>query len=521
MTNELPSDPKAATKKIVVDMVADAPVGGLSTAGEPTLPESDARETPSAVAINAPPVLVVVWCPDEPFRVGEALMPAARRQRLLIGRGEARSGDPSPRGVFSRVEGGGIRVGLPLGIPRLSRLQATIEVLDDGTLAVENLGQCRLFHNGEERASARVAPSDFVQFGQQLLLLCTPRNRVVWGPSFPYPAHRFGVADAFGIVGETAAMWQLRRQLGFVAARDGHVLVRGESGTGKELVARAIHALSPRRERRMISRNAATIPEGLVDAELFGTARNYPNAGSPERGGIIGEAHGSTLFLDEFAELSTVLQSHLLRVLDAGEYQRLGDPLVRTSDFRLIAATNRPDGAIKEDVGARFAFNLRLPSLNDRLEDIPFLVLHLLRMMTRDDGALRERLFPEGDTSRVPRVSFAFMRELMSRKYRTNVRELEQILWASIEAMDKELEMPPGFDAPPAPRAGRADVPRAEGDIARESPGRADIEHAIASCNGNLELVWKKLGLRNRYVLRRLIAKHGIVVRRRAGKHDA
>src|SRR5262249_4513267 len=151
----------------------------------------------------------------------------------------------------------------------------------------------------------------------------------------------FGAPDPHGILGESPAAWALREHLSLAAHSGQHILLLGQSGTGKELAARAIHALSPRRDKPFIARNAATFPEGLVDAELFGTAKGYPNAGSPERPGLIAEADGGTLFLDEIGELPAHLSSHLLRVLDrGGEYQRLGESRVRRSDLRVVAATN-------------------------------------------------------------------------------------------------------------------------------------------------------------------------------------
>src|SRR5262249_8174942 len=148
-----------------------------------------------------------------------------------------------------------------------------------------------------------------------------------WMPEvrLPGPADPFGMGDRFGIVGESAAAWHLRAAIAFVAAQSAHVLITGASGTGKELVARAIHAASERAARPMVARSAGTFPETLVDAELFGSARGYPNAGMPERTGLFGEADGSTLFFDEIGEVPESLQSHLLRVLDSGEYHRLGE----------------------------------------------------------------------------------------------------------------------------------------------------------------------------------------------------
>ena len=130
-----------------------------------------------------------------------------------------------------------------------------------------------------------------------------------------------------------------------------------------------------------MSRNgSATLPAGLIDAELFGNVANYPNAGMAERPGLIGEADGSTLFLDEIGELPDALQTHLLRVLDdGGEYQRLGDARRRHADLRLIAATNRPVRQLKHDLAARLRLRVHLPGLNERPEDVPLLARFLLQ----------------------------------------------------------------------------------------------------------------------------------------------
>ena len=119
----------------------------------------------------------------------------------------------------------------------------------------------------------------------------------------------------------------------------------------------------------MISRNAASFPETLIDAELFGNARNYPNPGMPERPGL----------------------------LDSGEYQRLGESRPRKADFRLVAATNRPDSYLKEDVLARLRIRVEVPDLNARREDIPLVARHLLRRIARNDPELARRYFPDGD----------------------------------------------------------------------------------------------------------------------------
>src|SRR6185436_8690780 len=141
-------------------------------------------------------------------------------------------------------------------------------------------------------------------------LFCVRRRAWVHSLGSRAPSMPFGTADPHGMVGESPVAWEFRRQIAFVAPRPDHVLIVGESGTGKELAARAVHALSPRNASAFVARNAATFPEGLVDAELFGHAKNYPNAGMPERPGLIAGAASATLFLDEIAELSPTLQTH-------------------------------------------------------------------------------------------------------------------------------------------------------------------------------------------------------------------
>ena len=253
----------------------------------------------------------------------------------------------------------------------------------------------------------------------------------------------------------------------------------------------------------MVSRNAATLPESLIDAELFGNPRGYPNPGIPDRPGLIGEAHGSTLFLDELAELPESAQAHLLRVLDAGEYQRLGEAHVRVSDFRLIAATNRELALLKPDLLARLPLRIAVPDLHARREDIPLLVRHALRRIGERGDAAALALFPGRDPRGEPHVPLPWITGLMHHRFHTNVREIEMMIFEALEAPEVVAKWggEPSEGPPPATFKG---------------PATAEaIKQCLDANNGSIERTWRALGLSSRFSLLRLIKKYGLEVRRR------
>ena len=428
----------------------------------------------------------------------------------------------------------------PLGAQRISRVQFLLRARENGSIGIEvnNVGRCALLHNGNKVSSALVQPGDTLQLANEVLFLCVDgaASTMSVASSTRSDARPFGEADDDGIVGESAAMSKLREEVAFLAPRAEHALILGASGTGKELVARALHRRSPRGARPLVSRNAATLPEGLIAAELYGNVKNFPNPGMSDRIGLIGEADGSTLFLDEFAELPASMQAQLLRVLDQGEYQRIGETQTRRSDFRLIAATNRPIGALRSDVAARLTFRIEVPGLNARREDIPLLVRHLLRTIANDDPTVIERAFGSGESEGLQAIPCSFMRHVVQHHYVTNVRELKVRLWQALISKATGSSLIDGFrrsppddipewpafrrSSPPAARRkGAADRPR-NAPQARprnpSTPGPAEIQACLDRHNGVQELAWRELGLSSRHALARLIAKHGLEVRRRS-----
>jgi two-component system response regulator HydG len=204
------------------------------------------------------------------------------------------------------------------------------------------------------------------------------------------------------------------------------VLIEGESGTGKELVARAIHRLSPRRDRRFSAVNAAALTDELVEAELFGHSRGAFTGAVAPRAGLFEDAHGGSLFLDEVSELSARAQAKLLRVLQEREIRRVGENTARAVDVRIIAATNRPlseaarAGAFRGDLLFRLAVvTLRLPPLRERIEDVPILAQASWRQLAADTGK-RTLLGPDA------------VARLCRHRWPGNVRELQNAMAALI-----------------------------------------------------------------------------------------
>jgi transcriptional regulator with GAF, ATPase, and Fis domain len=241
-----------------------------------------------------------------------------------------------------------------------------------------------------------------------------------------------------------------------------------------------------------------------------------------ERPGLVGEANESTLFLDEIAELPRASQAHLLRVLDKGEYHRLGEGVARASNFRLIVATNRDPSVLKHDLLARLTFRVAAPDLDQRREDIVLLARHLLRAAVQKGDDMARALFPGGDGGGEPALGFRLVRDLVARSYDTNVRELEAAIWRSFSApatsgdlaagaVARSTPPPPSRD-PDGPACSFCKPPVAEADHSSE---RERIQKCLDEHNGVLELAWRALGMKNRFMLTRAIKRYGLEVRKR------
>jgi len=444
------------------------------------------------------PGLGIAWCLAEPGRIGEVAV--VHEGTRVLGRGTGAAN------LFFREDRPG-RLGQtrPFAGRLMSRRQLEVTRRGDA-LEIHNVGSRGMRINGQKADAGTLTPGDILEIDKQLVLVA-----VSIPDAWPETAetHPFGEADPAGIVGEGSATWELREQLSFLARQADPVLITGESGSGKELAARALHLLSSRSNGPFVARNSATLPEGLVDAELFGNAANYPNAGLPERPGIIGSASGGTLFLDEIGEMPVGVQAHLLRVLDDGEYQRLGDAKSRRADLRFVAATNRNPSVLKHDVLSRLTLRLELPGLTDRISDIPLIARHLLREAARDP-AVRDQFF-DGPNAR---ISPDLMVALLRHRWTTHVRQLKRILWISVRS------------SPGKGLALTEDVRQALGEktsliksqdnrqkFAKAHPvglDAATVQSALDAANGNVTNAAQALGLPSRYALYRLIRKFGL-----------
>jgi transcriptional regulator with PAS, ATPase and Fis domain len=301
--------------------------------------------------------------------------------------------------------------------------------------------------------------------------------------SWPTPApSRERPASMRGVVGSSNALLDVFAVVDRVADTDCTVLITGESGTGKELVARGVHAQSPRRDGPFVAVNCGAIPEALLESELFGHARGAFTGAHAAKAGRIGVAEKGTLFLDEIGELSLALQVKLLRVLQSREYSPVGDTRVLKADVRVVAATNIDlekavaEGKFRQDLYYRLnVIMLHVPELKRRPSDIPELVEHFMAQAREKTGR------------QIMQISRAAMQLLSDYAWPGNVRELENTIERAmllcagerIEPSDLPVRVrglgAPGRNSPKLPESGidlRAAVESYENDLIRQALDR-------------------------------------------------
>jgi two-component system, NtrC family, nitrogen regulation response regulator NtrX len=251
-------------------------------------------------------------------------------------------------------------------------------------------------------------------------LLLTVRNALAHAELVGENARlRRAAEDRYAMVGESPALQTVRELIDKVGPTSARVLITGENGTGKELVARAIHAASPRRDRPLVEVNCAAIPSELIESELFGHMKGSFTGAFADRAGKFEQADGGTLFLDEVGDMSLSAQAKLLRVLQEGVVSRIGGAKPIQVDVRVLAATNKDleieiaESRFREDLLYRLnVVPIEVPPLRDRLEDVPELVAHFAEQLGAGAGVPGKRFGEEA------------VRRLQTRPWPGNIREL-------------------------------------------------------------------------------------------------
>jgi DNA-binding NtrC family response regulator len=239
-----------------------------------------------------------------------------------------------------------------------------------------------------------------------------------------------------GIIGTSKRMMEVYDFIDKTSKINVNVLIQGQSGTGKELVARALHFSSDRKDHPFVAINCSAIPENLLESELFGHTKGAFTGATENQKGVFEQANNGTLFLDEIAEMPYQLQAKLLRVLENWEFKPIGSDKIKTVDIRLISATNQniqemiANKLFREDLFYRIStISLNLPTLNDRISDIPALTNHILKNISRKFGK-EIKIAPDAITL------------LTKHKYKGNVRELENILeQGAVSATNSRIEI--------------------------------------------------------------------------------
>jgi len=279
-------------------------------------------------------------------------------------------------------------------------------------------------------------------------------------------------AASGGIIGSSAALHATLDRVARVAASDATVLVTGETGTGKELIARAIHVASPRSRRALIKVNCAALPEGLIASELFGHERGAFTGATERRRGRFELANGGTIFLDEVGELPPATQVALLRVLQEGEFERVGGNETLKTDARVVAATNRDleqavrEGKFRNDLLFRLnVFPISVPPLRERSEDVPILAEYYVSQYARRLGKRVRGLDPKA------------LALLTSYGWPGNVRELQNILERAVILCRGELLRDVDLELPSL---------KAERPAISDASERTRIEEALRASRGRV-----------------------------------
>jgi two-component system, NtrC family, response regulator AtoC len=318
------------------------------------------------------------------------------------------------------------------------------------------------------------------------------------------------------LLGESEPMVRLRDLLRRVAEGTSTTLVRGETGTGKELVARAVHAQSPRRDRPFVKIDCASLPDNLLESELFGYEKGAFTGAVARKPGRVELAEGGTLFLDEIGEISPALQAKLLRLIQDREFERLGSRVTQRIDTRFVLATHRDletmieNGSFREDLFHRInVVTLWLPPLRARRDDVPLLAREFVARFCAAAGKPRFEIAAEA------------LRALRSQRWPGNVRQLENLMERLVVLSDgptleltdveRELAPKPQFRTQHTETRGSLDEPEVPGELAEavRRAERAALLAALERTGGNRSVAARVLGV-SRATLYNKLREYGV-----------
>jgi len=329
--------------------------------------------------------------------------------------------------------------------------------------------------------------------------------------SYDSPARQPEDSSFGGIVGASDCVRGIFQLIRKVAPSTAPVLIQGESGTGKELIARAIHDNSPRRDRRFLAINSASLPETLLESELFGYRRGAFTGAQTDKIGLLESADGGSVLLDEIGSMSKQLQSKLLRAMEEGEIMPVGSTERVKVDVRFLAASNRDlwEMVLSDEFRKELYYRLNVieidvPPLRDRKEDIPLLTEHFLRKHCGDLGVQQKS------------VGKAALRKLLGHRWPGNVRELENVIRRAIilskgpVILARDVQLQRSFSASASERADLLSMPyhRAKGVVEREFQ-KAYVSRLLSRSGGKMKEAAQRSGL-SRQSIHQIAKRHGL-----------
>ena len=327
----------------------------------------------------------------------------------------------------------------------------------------------------------------------------SPHETPLTGPDLHLPRD-----ERVDIIGRTPRMQRIFRLASKIAPTESSVLITGESGTGKELLARSIHIQSNRSHRPFLAINCGALPEDLLESELFGHVRGAFTGAAGDKRGMFEQADGGTMFLDEVGELRPPSQVKLLRALQDGEVRRVGANTSMRVDVRILSATNRDlrkameEGTFREDLYYRLnVFQIEIPPLRERVEDIPLLARYFLERHAAKQGKTIEGFSEEAQY------------HLLHYRFPGNVRELENAIQRSVALAEEDLiqvqDLPPSMhDTEPLRIEGPRDLLEIPDGLTLEQVERFYIRRTLDQVAGNASEAARRLGISRSTLWRKL-----------------